>query len=270
MHYELVSDPTDQKSIFFDNDEDPNNQVYDIHLKHGIKKADYSKSITETIVYVYDKDKEAAPTYTNSVNFKQTGEIDLVTKNEKMDPWSPTAHNFEAIVSPNINGYVADHKQIDQQSVTPNSNDLLFKVIYTAKPTEPAKPVLPGKPTEPAKPILPAKPVEPVKPIQPTKPVKPAKPIQPTTPTEPNKPVLPAKLTETINQIASKATRSNKAIASSKSTTANKAVKTDTTKHVLPQTGSKQDKTSLIGLALSATSLLLGLAVDELKRRKKN
>lgn len=249
MHYELVSDPTDQKSIFFDNDEDPNNQAYDIHFKHDIKKINNSKNVTETIVYVYDNGKEAAPIYTSSVKFNQTGESDLVTKNEKMNPWSPTAHNFEAVVSPTINGYVADHKQIAQQSVIPNSNDLLFKVTYTAKPTEP---------------------IEPDKPAQPTKPAESAKLVQPIKPTVRVKPVQSTKFNEPVKQATLKETKSNKVIAYSKSITANKAVKKDTTKHVLPQTGSKQDEISLIGLALSATSFLLGLAVDEIKRRKKN
>lgn len=81
-NYVLISDPTDQKNIFYDNDEKPNNQNYDVHFKHAFKEINNSKTVNETITYIYDNGKEAAPTYNTSVKFTQTGKLDLVTNKE--------------------------------------------------------------------------------------------------------------------------------------------------------------------------------------------
>ncbi|WP_300121831.1 mucin-binding protein, partial [Lactobacillus sp.] len=175
-NYVLVSDPTNQKDIFFDNDEVPDNQNYVVHLKHATKEITNSRVVRETIRYIYDNGKEAAPTYTTSVNFTQTGTIDLMTKDEKLNDWTPITNTFAPVVSPIINNYTADQKQINAQAVQPNSSDLSFQVIYTAVPVEPTKPVQPATPVEPIKPVQPVTPTEPTKPAQPVTPAEPTKP----------------------------------------------------------------------------------------------
>ena len=139
-NYVLISDPTDQKNIFYDNDEKPNNQNYDVHFKHAFKEINNSKTVNETITYIYDNGKEAAPTYNTSVEFTQTGKLDLVTNKEELNDWSPVSNTFIAVTSPVIKNYTADQKQIAAQAVQPNSSDLSFQVVYTAVPVQPAKP----------------------------------------------------------------------------------------------------------------------------------
>lgn len=151
-NYVLISDPTDQKNIFYDNDEKPNNQNYDVHFKHAFKEINNSKTVNETITYIYDNGKEAAPTYNTSVEFTQTGKLDLVTNKEELNDWSPVSNTFIAVTSPVIKNYTADQKQIAAQAVQPNSSDLSFQVVYTAVPVQPTKPTEPTKPVQPTKP----------------------------------------------------------------------------------------------------------------------
>ena len=253
-NYVLISDPTDQKNIFFDNDEKPNNQNYDVHFKHAFKEINNSKTVNETITYVYNNGKEAAPTYNTSVEFTQTGKLDLATNKEELNVWSPVANTFIAVTSPVIKNYTADQKQIDAQTVQPNSSDLAFQVTYTPAPVEPTKPT------------------EPTQPVQPTKPTEPVKPVQPTKPTEPTQPVESTK-TATVEPTHTQLVRKNSEIISSNlvlpAKATNKATK-KTEENILPQTGAKQNDTSLIGLAFGATSFLIGLLGNELKRKKKN
>lgn len=156
------------KNIFYDNDEKPNNQNYDVHFKHAFKEINNSKTVNETITYIYDNGKEAAPTYNTSVEFTQTGKLDLVTNKEELNDWSPVSNTFIAVTSPVIKNYTADQKQIAAQAVQPNSSDLSFQVVYTAVPVQPTKPTEPTKPVQPTKPTVPTKPVQPAKPAKST------------------------------------------------------------------------------------------------------
>lgn len=237
QHYALVSDSTNQQNLIFDNDEEPNDQNYEVHLTHRFKDLRNSQVVTETIIYMYDNGQEATPNYTSSTSFSQTGKLDLVTNVKSLEKWTPDSNVFKLVESPIIAGYTADHKQIDQQVVSHGSSDLLFKVIYTA---EPAKPVEPTKPVQPTKPVEPTKPVQPTKPVELTKSVQPTKPIQSAS---------KGKIPHQKNVVVS--------IKEDKQT-------------ILPQTGTTKNRASLLGLAFSAASLLLGLIGNDLKRKKKN
>ncbi|KAB1950229.1 hypothetical protein F8244_08735 [Lactobacillus gasseri] len=182
----------------------------------------------------------------------------MVTNKEELNVWSPVANTFIAVTSPVIKNYTANQKQIDAQTVQPSSSDLAFQVTYTPAPVEPTKP------TEPTKPVQPTKPTEPVKPVQPTKPTEPTEPVESTKTTKPTQPVEP-----THTQLVQKNSeiKSSNLVLPAKAT--NKATK-KTEENILPQTGAKQNDTSLIGLAFGATSFLIGLLGNELKRKKKN
>uniref|UniRef100_UPI00117A5202 LPXTG cell wall anchor domain-containing protein n=1 Tax=Lactiplantibacillus plantarum TaxID=1590 RepID=UPI00117A5202 len=125
---------------------------------------------------------------------------------------------------------------IDTQTVTGDSSDLEFTVVYKADST-PTKPVKPGQPTTPTKPV---------KPGQPMTPAKPVKPGQPTAPAKPDHPMISAKLVQTGQ--------------------------TTTAKFVgqrLPQTDeTDQQHITLSGLLLLAMSSLLGL-LGMVKRQRK-
>ena len=170
----------------------------------------------------------------------------MVTNKEELNVWSPVANAFIAVTSPVIKNYTANQKQIDAQTVQPSSSDLAFQVTYTPAPVEPTKP------TEPTKPVQPTKPTEPTEPVESTKTTKPTQPVEPTH----------TQLVQKNSEI-----KSSNLVLPAKAT--NKATK-KTEENILPQTGAKQNDTSLIGLAFGATSFLIGLLGNELKRKKKN
>lgn len=135
----------------YDND-DAKPQEFTIYLKHDTthtsatdEKAD-QKTVTETIHYVY-KDgvkagSSAANDYTDSVTFKRGYTTDKVTgKIVSYDPWTvdgKQADNktFDAVKSPAIAGYTADVAQVDATTVTPDSENVVKTVYYTADAQE--------------------------------------------------------------------------------------------------------------------------------------
>lgn len=127
-----------------------------------------SKTVTETIHYVYADGKTAKPDYTASKTFTRKGEKDAVTGDVTWGDWTNT-QTFDAVKSPDITGYTADKKEIPAKSVDANSKDIVETVTYTAvavpEPIIPEKPVTPTpEPTVPQKPTTP-EPTSPQKPV---------------------------------------------------------------------------------------------------------
>ena len=207
-----------------------------VYTKNAPTVTTESKTVNETIHYVYTDGTTAHDNYVaQPITFTRTVSTDAVTGEKTYGAWS-AAQQFAAVDSPVIKGYTADKSSIDTQTVTGDSSDLEFTVVYKADST-PTKPVKPGQPTTPTKPV---------KPGQPTTPAKPVKPGQPKTQAKPVKPMISAKLVQTGQ--------------------------TTTTKFVgqrLPQTDeTDQQHITLSGLLLLAMSSLLGL-LGMVKRQRK-
>lgn len=156
-HYLLVSDLTNGETLIFDSDNQPDNQVYEVHFKHDHTKEKVIQTVTETIHYYY-KDAEGKVTtnhvfndYTKSIVFTQEKDTDLVTNKFTENKWVPKTGNFEAVKSPRKDGYSFDKAEIATQDVLPSEKNLEFTVYYTKnKPDTPdQKPIDPNnKPTE--------------------------------------------------------------------------------------------------------------------------
>ncbi|KAB1954947.1 LPXTG cell wall anchor domain-containing protein, partial [Limosilactobacillus fermentum] len=84
--------------------------------------------------------------------------------------------SFAAVTSPVIKGYTPDQAEIGAQTVSGDSSDLDFTVVYAKD--APTKPVNPIQPTTPAKPVNPSQPATPAKPVNPSQPATPTKPVQ--------------------------------------------------------------------------------------------
>ncbi|MEO5288322.1 mucin-binding protein [Limosilactobacillus allomucosae] len=142
--------PTD---VAYDND-DAVPQEFTIYLEHGTthtsatdEKAD-QKTVTETIHYVYKDGIKAGSTaaadHTDSVTFKRGYTTDNVTgKVVSYDPWTvdgkqADSKTFDAVKSPAIAGYTADVAQVDAATVTPDSENIVKTVNYTADTQEAA------------------------------------------------------------------------------------------------------------------------------------
>ncbi|MCO4617841.1 Levansucrase [Streptococcus infantarius subsp. infantarius] len=180
--YELFTDgyPAD---LTFDND-DTTAQNFTVHLKHQLtpvnptapqtpgtpinpdepdgpkwpSSTNYDKTVKETISYFDKNGHVVGNQHTDSVNFTRTVVVDnvtgeVITSGAGTTAWTATNGDttFDAVVSPVIKGYTPDRAEIGSQTVSGDSSDLDFTVIYTKD--VPTKPVNPSQPTTLAKPV---------------------------------------------------------------------------------------------------------------------
>nr|WP_270318144.1 LPXTG cell wall anchor domain-containing protein [Streptococcus infantarius] len=145
--YELVTDgyPAD---LTFDND-DTTDQNFTVHLKHQNIQSTEAKTVTETIHYQGAGNQTPADN-TAQVTFTRQVSVDTVTGEKTYGSWSAD-QSFAAVTSPVIKGYTPDRAEIGSQTVSGDSSDLDFTVIYTKD--APTKPVNPSQPTTLAKPV---------------------------------------------------------------------------------------------------------------------
>ncbi|MCO4541674.1 Levansucrase [Streptococcus infantarius subsp. infantarius] len=145
--YELVTDgyPAD---LTFDND-DTTAQNFTVHLKHQNIQSTEAKTVTETIHYQGAGNQTPADN-TAQVTFTRQVSADTVTGEKTYGSWSAD-QSFAAVTSPVIKGYTPDRAEIGSQTVSGDSSDLDFTVIYTKD--APTKPVNPSQPTTLAKPV---------------------------------------------------------------------------------------------------------------------
>ncbi|OPG86073.1 mucin-binding protein, partial [Limosilactobacillus reuteri] len=124
-------------------------QEFTIYLKHGTTHTDATsskadqKTVSETIHYVYkdgvNANKPAAADYNTTVDFKRGYTTDNVTgKIVSYDDWTQTTKTFGAVKSPVIAGYTADQAEVAAQTVTPDSQNIVKTVYYTADTQEAA------------------------------------------------------------------------------------------------------------------------------------
>ncbi|WP_063207297.1 lectin-like domain-containing protein [Lactiplantibacillus plantarum] len=192
-----------------------------------------SKTVNETIHYVYTDGTIAHDDYVaQPITFTRTVSTDAVTGEKTYGGWS-AAQQFAAVDSPAIKGYTPDQSKISTQTVTGDSSDLEFTIVYTKNaPTVTTESKTVNETIHYV--YTRTEPTEPVKPGQPTTSTQPVKPGQLTTPAKPDQPM-----------------------------TSDKSVQTITIKFVgqrLPQTNeTDQQHMTLSGLLLLAMSGLLGL-----------
>ncbi len=111
--------------------------TYEVHFKHGTTHTDATdknaeqKIVTETIHYVYENNQTAKPDYTSAVDFKRGYTTDNVTgKIISYDPWTVSSKKFGVVKSPAIEGYTPNYSQIDEITVTPDSENVVKTVVY--------------------------------------------------------------------------------------------------------------------------------------------
>lgn len=132
QHYILVSDDTNGKILTFDHD-DQATQVYNVHLSHQTETISQSRTVNETINYVYADGSKAADVFTaKPLTFSQTGVKDLVTSDIDWNGAWTAAQTFGEVKSPEITGYTASRKVVSLITVDHNSADIHQTVIYTA------------------------------------------------------------------------------------------------------------------------------------------
>ena len=131
--YDLVSDGTKsqegQSTLIYDNDYQTD-QNFEVHLKHDTKPVDDDKTVTETIHYIYKDGTIASRDEIQTINFKRTGTIDLVTQKPTWNPVNP--QTFAQVDSPEITGYTPDVATIKAITVNFGNQNIEKTVTYTA------------------------------------------------------------------------------------------------------------------------------------------
>lgn len=266
--YVLVSNDFNGQKYDADND----NNIFAVHLKHGTMDTSRSKSVSETIHYVYSDGSKAHDDSVVTKTFTNHGIKDLVTGETKWDEqWTPANDQFAQVDSPVIPGYTPDKANIPAQSVNADSNNLEFKVTYTQdQEAVPDNNDVPDQPTMPDQ--------------QPSTPEQPSVPEQ-DNPAEADTPVekhdskrkdhtddqtdfgtYPKISTVKISG-GHKPTRIVRIATKGEGKSAIKDVQRKD-KRELPRTGNKDESLlGAIGLAVASTGSLMGLG---LRKRKEN
>ena len=147
-----------------------------VYAKNAPTITTESKTINETIHYVYKDGTTAHDDYVaKPVELTREVSTDAVTGEKTYGSWS-AAQSFAAVTSPAIKGYTPDPAEIGSQTVSGDSSDLDFTVVYAKN--APTKLVNPSQPTTPTKLVNPSQPTTPAKPVNPSQPATPTKPVQ--------------------------------------------------------------------------------------------
>ena len=132
QNYDLVSDDTKGVELVFDHD-DKVDQVYHVHFAHHMTSISDTKTIYETIHYVYEDGKTASPDVAGMpVVFTRDGERDEVTNKEHWNDWTTKKDSFDKVQSPEVAGYTPNVDAIPEIKVKPTDSDIVRTVTYKA------------------------------------------------------------------------------------------------------------------------------------------
>ena len=125
-------DSKDELPAQFDTDSSVDQNVV-IRLKHKVSTSTETKTVTQTINYVYEEDNTpAAPEKKSTLIFSREMKIDEVTKVTTPGAWTPSTGTFPEVVSPTVDGYTPDKAKVDAENVTADQADIKITVKYKA------------------------------------------------------------------------------------------------------------------------------------------
>lgn len=153
--YELVSNDYPDGGFNFDNN-DRQDQVFNVHLKHGTvtvttenpqtpntpinpdpQSPKYPKDISNTnsdvkrtIDYKFKDGQTAQPTVNDSLHFERTVVIDKVTGKVLSDTWTQS-QDFNDIQTPAIQGYTPDRTVVSDKNIGHDHQDIIEHVVYS-------------------------------------------------------------------------------------------------------------------------------------------
>ncbi len=109
----------------------------------NITESTETKEVKQTIHYIYEGGKEAAPDKTDTVTFTRTVTTNEATGDKTFGEWQAKNNDttFDAVKSKNIDGYTADVTTVKEQTgLTVEDEDRELTVTYIKNPTEPTDP----------------------------------------------------------------------------------------------------------------------------------
>lgn len=148
--WKLSGDAPKTITITFDNNHKPVEQITVEHDTRTYKSGDVNapegldKTVTRTINFHKPAGSEQV---VQTVHYTRTATVDLVSGDIKYNAWTiadvsgatkgeGTDASFDAISVPTVDGYTADHTQVEAQKVTPDTADSVVDVYYNANKTE--------------------------------------------------------------------------------------------------------------------------------------
>src|SRR5699024_4084686 len=131
--YEVASDNYPTNGVNFD--EDGVVQKFVIGFIHTTSQSVESKTVTQTINYVYSNGKQAASPKKTSITFTQIATKDQVTGVITYSPWTSATTIFPEVVSPVIPGYTPDKKTVAAVTGV-NANTPADNVTVTYTPNQ--------------------------------------------------------------------------------------------------------------------------------------
>ena len=113
-----------------------NGKSYTVHLKHKTKQVTETKTVTQTIKYVFQDGKQAEPDHIAKITFQRTNTIDLADNNKVISStaWQNMSNTdeFPVVQSPEIVGYTASFtSSVAVIGITADSNDNTQTITYT-------------------------------------------------------------------------------------------------------------------------------------------
>ena len=128
--YEVAS--KDELPAQFDTDSSVDQNVV-IRLKHKVSTSTETKTVTQTINYLYEDDNTpAAPEKKTTLIFSREMKTDEVTKVTTPGAWTPSVGTFPEVISPTVDGYTPDKAKVDAENVTADQADIKVTVKYKA------------------------------------------------------------------------------------------------------------------------------------------
>lgn len=129
QHYQLISDNTKGKELFFDHD-DKVDQSYEVHLTHETEPNSGSETITRTIV---DHVPGKKPTTTKQpVIYTRTGTKDLVTGDTTWQDWTSQNDLWNSYTAIGKPGYTPNLATVNTKIVQPTDKDTSVDIYYKA------------------------------------------------------------------------------------------------------------------------------------------
>ncbi|GAD44697.1 mucin-binding protein [Streptococcus constellatus subsp. pharyngis] len=128
-NYELYSDNYPTNGVTYNE----TLQTFEVRLRHKVASVQETKTVTETIKYVYEDNTQAAATKVQTLKFERINTKDLVTnKIVYKGPWIPSTGTFPEVVSPTVDGYTPDKSKVDAVTITAAHSDIHVTVTYKA------------------------------------------------------------------------------------------------------------------------------------------
>lgn len=98
----------------------------------GLSPLELSREVVRKIRYLYANGRTVAPTYVDSITFKRTAKVNLVTGDIFFDDWTSYYPVFDEVLSPVCEGYTPSKEVVESiEQVTADSQNIAQTIIYT-------------------------------------------------------------------------------------------------------------------------------------------